>query len=241
MAVEPYPVQVEANPEPAPGRWLWLVKWLLLLPHTVILIGLNIAFVVTTLVAYVIVLITGIYPESLHAFNVGVLRWNWRVGYYGFQVLGTDRYPPFTLADVPDYPARLTIPHPGRLPRWRPLVGWLLAFPHLMIVGAFTATSTTTAGATSVAWSLVSVLVLVAAVGLLFTARYLPGLWDLLVGVARWQLRVTAYVALLTAPYPPFRLDQGATEPLLTEPPTTEPTGPEAGSTPAAGEGEQDS
>jgi hypothetical protein len=239
MAVEPCPVQVEANPEPAPGRWLWLVKWLLLVPHTVILLGLDIAFVVTTLVAYVIVLITGNYPEPLHAFNVGVLRWNWRVGYYGYQALGTDRYPPFTLADVPDYPARLTIPHPGPLPRWRPLVGWLLAVPHLLILGAFAASSSNTGG------GVVGVLVLVAAVGLLFTARYLPGVWDLLVGIARWQLRVAAYVALLTGPYPPFRLDQGGTEPAVTkpvaDPVTTELTAPETGSTPTGNEEDPDS
>jgi hypothetical protein len=213
-----YPVQVRAHRDTPLSRWLWLVKWLLLIPHYIILAGLAIAFVVMTLVAYVCVLFTGRYPHGIFSFNVGVLRWGWRVGYYGYEALGTDRYPPFTLAEVPDYPAGLHIDHPPRIPRWLPLVAWLFAIPHLLIVGALTGvasyqwqlTATTTV---SVPMGLVSVGVLVAGFALLFTERYPRGLYDLLVGVARWSLRVVAYVALLTPRYPPFRLDQGGTEP----------------------------
>jgi hypothetical protein len=88
------------------------------------------------------VLFTGRYPHAIAAYNLGVLRWSWRVNYYGYQVLGTDRYPPFTLADVPDYPARLDLdemPHP---PRWLPLVAWLFAVPHILIVGTLTGAAT---------------------------------------------------------------------------------------------------
>lgn len=213
-----YPVQVRARRDAPLSRWLWLVKWLLLIPHCVVLVFLWIAFVVLTLVAYVAVLFTGRYPHAIFEFNAGVLRWTWRVGYYGYQALGTDRYPPFTLAEVPDYPAGLTIEHPPRLRRWLPLVAWLFAVPHLLIIGAFTTAAswqidddgqTSTAGPLSV----VGAAVLVLGFGLLFTGRVLPGLYDLLVGIARWALRVIAYVALLTGVYPPFRLDQGDTEP----------------------------
>jgi hypothetical protein len=213
-----YPLQVRARRDAPLSRWLWLVKWLLLIPHYLVLGVLTAAFVVLTLVAYVAILVTGRYPHAIFSFNVGVLRWAWRVGYYGYNVLGTDRYPPFTLAEVPDYPAGLRVDYPPRPPRWLPLVAWLFAVPQLLIVGALTGVasyqfqpnSTTTI---SVPMGLVSVGVLVAGFALLFTRRYPRGLYNLLVGVARWSLRVVAYIAVLTPRYPPFRLDQGETEP----------------------------
>jgi uncharacterized protein DUF4389 len=219
--VNQYPVQVRAERTAPPGRWLWLVKWLLLIPHYILLVFLSLAFVVVTLVAYVAVVFTGRYPAGLREFNLGVLRWGWRVGFYGYEVLGTDRYPPFTLADVPDYPAGVRVDPPERIRRWLPFVAWLLAFPHLLIL----------AGLAGGGWQLynngdltvsapvglVAAGVLVAAVALLVTGRYPPGLYDLLVGVGRWGLRVVAYVALLTDAYPPFRLDQGEREPGATE------------------------
>jgi len=232
-----YPVRVYARPD-APGRWLWLVKWLLLIPHYVVLFVLWTAFVVLTLVAYVAVLFTGRYPPGVFDFNVGVLRWTWRVGYYGYGVLGTDRYPPFTLADVPDYPARLDIDGPPSPPRWLPLVAWLFALPQLLIVGALTSGGGNWAsyeqGNTTVGFpgGVVGIVVLVVGIALLFTGRHLRGLHDLLVGIARWSLRTVAYVALLTDVYPPFRLDQGSSEPV--DDPTGGPSRLDEPSTPAA-------
>jgi uncharacterized protein DUF4389 len=218
-----FPVQVHARRDLHLSRWLWLVKWLLLIPHYMILLGLWIAFVVTTLVAYVAVLFTGRYPQAIFAFNVGVLRWSWRVNYYGYQALGTDRYPPFTLADVADYPARLYIEAPARLPRWLPLVAWLFAVPHLLLVAALTGPATwqfRDGAASSAPLGAVSLGLLIAGISLLFTGRYPRGLYDLLLGIARWSLRTIAYLALLTDRYPPLRLDQGDDEP------GTDPTGP---------------
>jgi hypothetical protein len=166
------------------------------------------------------VLITGRYPRGIFEFNVGVLRWNWRVGYYGYQALGTDRYPPFTLADVPDYPATLHIDYPPRPKRWLPLVAWLLALPQLLIIAALNSSGSWQlySGPAGEQWvtrtaGLLSIVVLVVGLALLFTGRYPRGLYDLVVGIGRWTLRVIAFVALLTEIYPPFRLDQGETEP----------------------------
>ncbi|MCA2218989.1 DUF4389 domain-containing protein [Jidongwangia harbinensis] len=213
-----YPLRVEAHRDESLSRWLWLVKWLLLIPHVIVLIVLWTGLVVLTLVAYLAVLFTGRYPAAIAAYHTGVLRWTWRVSYYGYQVLGTDRYPPFTLADVPDYPARLSVTGHPRPPRWLPLVAWLFAVPHVLLLGALTGAITwefdigdgTTRSAPI---SVVAAGVLIAAAALLFTGRYPRGLYDLLVGVARWNLRLIAYLLLLTPRYPPFRLDQGDREP----------------------------
>ncbi|BEL05986.1 hypothetical protein Q0Z83_041770 [Actinoplanes sichuanensis] len=203
-----YPLRVEARRDESLSRWLWLVKWLLLLPHYLALAVLWTGLVVLTLVAYLAVLFTGRYPEPIRAYNLGVLRWTWRVGYYGYQALGTDAYPPFTLADHPDHPARLHLDPHEPPPRWLPLVAWLFAVPHLIVLGALYRTTDTPAP-----FGLTAALLLIAGLALLFTGRYPGGLHDLLVGVARWNLRVAAYLVLLVPRYPPLRLDQGGPEP----------------------------
>jgi hypothetical protein len=201
-----HPVAVEAVVEPDLSRWLWVVKWFLAIPHFIVLALLWIGFVVLTIVAFFAILVTGRYPRALFDFNVGVLRWGWRVAAYAF-VLNTDRYPPFTLDAVPDYPATLDVPFPERLSRGLVLVkSWLLALPHLMVVAIFFSGPGwawhTYAGAPSLA----AVLAIIAGGHLLFREKYPGDLFELLLGIYRWGLRVAAYVALMRDDYPPFRL-----------------------------------
>lgn len=217
-----YPVRVDGTLDLHLKRWLWLVKWLLALPHYVVLAFLWIAFVATSVVAFFAILFTGRYPRGIFEFNLGVLRWTWRVAYYAYGALGTDRYPPFSLAEVADYPARLDIDYPEHLSRGLVLVKWwLLAIPHYLVVGIFFSggvylgSRATTDNDSSLLWSsgLLGLLVLFAAVALLFTGTYPRSIFDLVLGINRWGLRVAAYAALMTDVYPPFRLDLGGADP----------------------------
>jgi len=210
-----YPVQVRARLDEPLSRWLWLVKWLLAIPHYIVLFFLSIAFIVVTVIAFFAILFTGRYPRSLFGFNLGVLRWSWRVGYYTYSALGTDRYPPFSLGEEPDYPATLDVAYPERLSRGLVLVKWwLLAIPQYAIAAVFAGGAAYTATghtwqADALSGGLIGLLVCFAAIALLFAGRYPRGLYDFVVGMNRWVIRVIAYAALMTDAYPPFRLDQG--------------------------------
>jgi len=215
-----YPVRVDARLEPHLSRWLWLVKWFLGIPHFVLLLFLWIAFFVVSVVAFFAILFTGRYPRPMFEFSLGVLRWTWRVNYYSYSALGTDEYPPFTLDDAPDYPATLRIPYPEHLSRGLVLVKWwLLVLPHLIIVGIFVGGGTWFAfreDTQSYSWTaggLIGLLVFIAAVMLAVTGNYPRGLYDFILGLNRWVLRVSAYTALMTDAYPPFRLDTGGADP----------------------------
>jgi hypothetical protein len=208
-----YPARLEGALDPKLTRWMWLVKWLLAIPHFIVLTILWIAFVIVTVAAGFAILFTGRYPASLFQFVTGVLRWNWRVAFYANGVLGSDAYPPFTLARTA-YPATFEVAYPSTLSRWKVLFkSWLFALPHLVIIAVATGATwcVWTGGATS-SVSLLGLLLLVAAIVLLFTGVYRLGLFNLIMGAHRWMYRVFAYTALLRDEYPPFRLDQGATE-----------------------------
>jgi hypothetical protein len=197
------------------------VKWLLAIPHFLVLIVLWIAFWFVTLIAFFAIIFTERYPRGLFDFNVGVMRWTWRVAFYATSALGTDRYPPFTLESVDDYPADFQVEYPDRLSRGLVLVKWwLLAIPHFLILAAIGGGLQWPAlGAVDElpAWAgpanLVTILVIIAGVSLLFTGRYPRGIFEFVMGLNRWAFRVYTYVALMTDRYPPFRLDMGEGEP----------------------------
>ncbi|HEU4947182.1 MAG TPA: DUF4389 domain-containing protein [Kribbella sp.] len=231
------PVKLEARLDPNVSRALWLVKWLLAIPHYILLFFLWMVFWVFTVVAFFAILFTGRYPRAIFDFNVGVLRWNWRVAFYAYSALGTDRYPPFTLEDVPDYPARLEVAYPERLSHGLVLVKWILAIPHFLVLavllggGPYLSYRWEDSNVSFEGGGLIGLLVLIAGFVLLFSGRYPRDLFALIMGLNRWVYRVAGYVTLMTDQYPPFRLDTGGEEP------TAELPGPTTGTTalPAAG------
>ncbi len=190
------PVRVRAAID-APSRWLWLIKWCVLaVPHYPILILLYLVYPLLTVVAGIAIMFTGRYPRPVFDFNVGVLRWSWRVMNYRFPMNSSDKYPPFTLASRPDYPGDLQVDYPERLSRSAVPVKWLLAIPQILLC-----------------WSmepLLQVACVIAAVSLLCTGTTPRGIFDLLMGIVRWRYRVAVYVSLMRDEYPPFQMDLGS-------------------------------
>lgn len=232
MATErSYPSTVVAELDPTTSRWLWLVKWVLVIPHVVVLLFLWIATTILTMVAGFAILFTGRYPRKIFDFNVGVFRWTWRVSYYAIGAFGTDKYPPFSLKPDPGYPADFHVDYPETLSRGLVLVKWwLLALPHYCIVAFF-------AGGFGAGWAgggwrfatgggLIAVLAIVAAAIHLFGRQYPLPLFDFIMGMQRWCYRVLTYSALMRDEYPPFRLDTGGQEPGGT-PSAAQPVAPE--------------
>jgi hypothetical protein len=184
------------------SRLLIFVKWLLVIPHLIVLLFLGIGWFFATLIAWIAILITGNYPRSLFDFSVMVLQWTARVYSYGgpwWYVQGallTDDYPPFGEGN---HPANLTLGYPPRLSRvlnFLFFIKWILLIPHFIVlfflqIAAFV-----------VSW--------IAFFAILFTARYPRGLFDFVIGYYRWTFRVTAYAALMTDDYPPFGFEPSA-------------------------------
>ncbi|MDP1848576.1 MAG: DUF4389 domain-containing protein [Solirubrobacteraceae bacterium] len=129
------------------------------------------------------------YPRWWFDFNRELLRFSARVGAYA--ALLTDAYP--STDEPQNVHLELPEPDPTQLDRWLPLVKWLLAIPHLVVLVFL--------------WLGAVVAVIVAWFAILFSGRYPDGLFDYVVGVGRWNIRVVAYAfALVTDDYPPFRL-----------------------------------
>jgi Domain of unknown function (DUF4389) len=190
------PVRVRSDLD-APSHRLWLVKWCALaVPHYPILIGLYLVYPLVTIAAGVAILFTGHHPRPLFDFNVGVLRWSWRLMNYRFPMNSTDKYPPFTLASQPDYPADLEVDYPdGPTNRAALFTRWLLGLPQILLC-----------------WALepfLQLLCVANAVWLLCEGTINQGMFDLLLGIVRWRYRVAVYVSLMRDEYPPFRMDLG--------------------------------
>ncbi len=171
------------------SRWLILVKWFLAFPHYLIVYALGIVASVIGFIAFFAILFTKRYPRGLFDFVVGVNRWNANLGAY--TGLLRDEYPPFSW-DEGEYPVTYEVDYPEELSRWLPLVKWLLAIPHYVVLFALLIVA--------------MVVGFIAFFAILFTKQFPRGMFDFVVGVNRWSNRVNAYTGLLRDEYPPFSL-----------------------------------
>ena len=188
-AAAEYPLQADIEHQEEYSRFMPLIKWLLLLPHYIVLFVLGIAALVVTFISFFAVIVTRRYPRGMFEFVVGVHRWAWRVQAY--LLLMTDAYPPFTLADDPAYPASFEIDYPEEgTARWRPLFAWLIAIPYLIVA--------------YIIFYLAEILVFFAFFTILFAKKFPAGMFDIVLIAMRWQARGNAYIYWLTTRYPPF-------------------------------------
>jgi hypothetical protein len=172
------------------SRGLIFIKWLLIIPHWIIIYFLGIAVGVTTFIAWWAILFTGRYPMGLWNFALMVQRWTARVMAYLY--LQRDEYPPF---GDEDYPVLYHLDYPERLSRWKIFVKWLLVIPHIIVL--------------YILFLAAGVSLFIAWWAILFTGRFPRGLFNFVVGVTRWNQRVSTYVGLMTDAYPPFSMDPG--------------------------------
>ena len=185
-----YPLTYDVEYPGELSRWLIFVKWLLAIPHLIVVYGLGVAASLLTFIAFFAILFTKRYPRELFDFVVNINRWNANVISYLF--LLRDDYPPFSW-DSGLYPVTYEVAYPEELSRWLIFVKWLLVIPHIIVlsflfVGMF--------------------LALIAAwFAILFTGRFPESLFRFVVGVNRWQLRANAYMNLMCDEYPPFSME----------------------------------
>jgi hypothetical protein len=183
-----YPVRLDIDEPGERNRLTTFFRWLLVIPHYIALTFVGLAAFFVIVIAWFAVLFTGRWPRGAFGFLVGTLRWGARVSAY--QLLLTDRYPPFSLAEQPTYPVRLAVDHPEQIARWRPLVNWILIIPYsyaaqgLLYAAYFVSIA---------AWF-----------AILFTGRYPEGMFEFVAISLRWTMRQTGYQLWMTERYPPF-------------------------------------
>ena len=183
-----YPVQLDVDyPDGPLNRFSSFFRVIFIIPIAVLisLIG-DLLFFPTLLM----ILFRQKYPRWWHDWNVALMNFTNRFTAYFFLLM--DEYP----STDEEQAVHLVVPYPDvgtELDRWLPLVKWILALPHYIVLAFL---------------GIVALIVLIVAwIAILFTGRYPRGLFDFVVGVMRWSLRVQAYMlVLVTDKYPPFRL-----------------------------------
>ena len=185
-----YPVTFDVQYPQELSRWLIFVKWLLAIPHFIVVYLLALASGVVTFIAFFAILFTKRYPRGLFDFVVGVNRWTANVSAY--VLLMRDEYPPFSM-DAGSYPVTYDVEYPQELSRWMIFVKWLLVLPNVIVV--------------LLLLLIAEVVTFIAWFAILFTRKYPESFFQFVVGALRWQHRANAYSNLMTDRYPPFSME----------------------------------
>jgi hypothetical protein len=183
-----YPIVYDVDTPEILSRWKWLIKWILVIPQVIVVGILGFVAMIAVFIAWWVILFTGRYPRGLFDFVVKVMRWNYRIN--GYSSHYTDRYPGFSMDEMPQYPVRLTVPYPERSSRLTVFFRWFLAIPHFIILGIL-------GYVIGLVW-LAHILIV------LFTGKPNADVFRFLVGYSRWSARVSMYLFLTTDRYPPF-------------------------------------
>lgn len=192
------PTQITLEPPEHIANWRPLVHWLLVIPQLIVAGVLSWVRGLLVVVSFFTVLFTKQIPRGIFDFMAMTMRYQWRTTSYAFFM--REEYPPFDMTptsdaddpSLPADPAHLGIAYPGELNRWLPLVKWLLAIPHFIVLGFL---------------FLGGFFVMIFAFfAVLFTGKFPRGAFDYILGIERWALRVEAYAGLMRDEYPPFSL-----------------------------------
>ena len=140
-------------------------------------------------VAWFAILFTRRYPKGLFDVVVGFNRWGANVTSY--TGLLRDEYPPFA-TDPGRYPVRYEVDYPEKLNRWLIFVKWLIAIPHYVVL--------------QILWLIAFLFWFIGWFAILFTGRFPKGMFDFIVGVMRWNYRVSGYTSLLRDEFPPYSM-----------------------------------
>lgn len=183
-----YPIRFDVEYQENHSRLLIFVRWILAIPHLLLLYVLGAVANICVLIAIFAILFTKKYPKGLFDFVVNIQRWQSNAGSYLFML--RDEYPPFSW-DAGQYPLTYEVDYPGEFKRFAPLYKWILAIPNVIVL--------------YLVFIVAILLTVVAWFAILFTGKLPRGIHDFLVGTGRWSHRVQGYYALLlTDVYPPF-------------------------------------
>ncbi|HMW45676.1 MAG TPA: DUF4389 domain-containing protein [Solirubrobacterales bacterium] len=187
-----YPVDVDAQLLPEYSRFMPLIKWLILLPHYIVLFFLGIGAMFVAFIAFFATLFTAKYPEGMWNYMVGVHRWALRVMAYNFLI--TDNYPPFTLQETDEDTIQLVAEYPERVSRWRPFFAGLICIPYAIVA--------------SLIYMVASICSFFAFFTILFTKKIPAGLFNVIRNGFTWNLRAGFYSYWMSTEYPPFEWDE---------------------------------